>query len=199
MDVRGALFALGHGSKKALGRVLGVARHKPDAEIARNGVDLAKELREIHILVQSPAIGVHVLAEERNILIPGGDKRFGLAHDVLAPAGTLAPADVGDDAVRAEVVAPVHDGEPCLHAAFPLAGETFGNGFGALGIEHATLRAGETVDLQRSLKKLREAPELVRAEAEIDHAVRLFHLLADLLALRHAAAENHDAFRVDAL
>lgn len=64
---------------------------------------------------------------------------------------------------------------------------------------HAALRAGETVDLQRPLKKLREAPELMRAEAEIDHPVRLFHLLADLLALRHAAAENHDAFRVDAL
>ena len=133
-------ITLPEGREKPLGRVLGVARHKPDAEIARNGVDLAKELREIHILVQSPAIGVHVLAKERNILIPGGDERFGLAHDVLAAAGALAPADVGDDAVRAEVVAPVHDGEPGLHAAFPLAGETFGNGFGALGIEHAALR-----------------------------------------------------------
>ena len=199
MDVRGALFALRHGSEKALGRVLGVARHKPDAKIARNGVDLAQELREIDVLVQSPAIGVHVLAEERNILIPGGDERFGLAHDVLAPAGALAPADVGDDAVRAEVVAPVHYGEPRLHAAVPLAGEAFGDGFGALGIEHAALRTGETVDLQRSLKKLREAPELVRAKAEINHAVRLFHLLADLLALRHAAAEDDDAFGVDAL
>ena len=158
MDMGRALFALRHGREEALGRVLGMARHKPDAEIARNGVDFAQKPGEIHVLVQPPAIGVHVLAEERNVLIPGGDEALRLAHDVPAPAGALAPAHIGDDAVRAEVVAPVHNGEPRLYAAVPLAGEAFGDRLGALGVEHAAPGSGEAVDLQRSLKQLRKAP-----------------------------------------
>ena len=199
MDVRGALFALRHRREQTLRCVLGVARHKPDAEIARNGVDLAEERGEIHVLVQPAPVGVYVLSEKRDVLIPGGDESFRLAHDVLTAARPLAPADVGDDAVGAEVVASVHNGEPRLHAAVALAGQTLGDALGAAGVEHAALSAGETVDLHRFLKQLREAPQLVRSEAEIDHAVGFFHLLADLLALRHAAAEDHDPFGVDAL
>ena len=40
------------------------------------------------------------------------------------------------------------------------------------------------------LHQLREAPQLVRAEYEVDHRVRLLYLLCHVLLLHHAAAHG---------
>ena len=157
----------------------------------RKSVYLSYEVREVAALVEVLAVAVDVLAEEGDVLIPGLDEAARLCHDVVKAPGALPAPDVGDDAVGAEVVAAVHDGEPGLDAALPVHGQA---------LRDDALAGRDLKDPasppRRALVELGEAPELVRAEAEVHYAEGVFYLLGHVRLLDHAAADRDDEPRV---
>ena len=187
MDVVGALFALRHRAEELLRRVARVARHKADQKIAGDGVDHADEIGKIHVLFEVLAVGIDVLPQQRDVLIPGGDKLARLGYDVLRQARALAPADIRDDAVSAEVVAAVHDRKPGLDLAVAAHRDALGHGAVVLfGGEDAPVLFHDL------LEQLRKAPQLVRAEYQVDHRIGHLDLLRHVLLLDHAAADRDD-------
>ena len=133
------------------------------------------------------AVGVHVLAQEGDVLIARRNELPCLPDHVLGLAGALPAPDVGHDAVGAEVVAAVHDGEPGLHAAVPPLGDALGHGAVALLGGEDPLFAGHGL-----FQQLREAPELVGPEDQVHDGIGLLDLLGDVGLLHHAAADGDD-------
>ena len=109
-----AFFALGHGLKQLLRRVLGVAGHEADEKLARDVVYHAYEVGEIRFPAEIAAVGVYVLSQQGYVLVAVGYELPRLGHDILRTAGALPAADVGYDAVGAEIIAAVHDRQPRL-------------------------------------------------------------------------------------
>ena len=166
-------------------------RHEAHAADARHFIDHLQKIREIRELVVL-AIGVDILAEQRDFLIAVLHGFLDLAHDVLRQTAALAAAHVRHDAVRAEVVAAVHDRHPGREAArtcdrhivrqFRLA---------ELDIDDvAALR----LDL---LHDACELVDLVGAEHEVDVRRALDERIA--LLLRHAARDAENQLRALAL
>ena len=183
----GALFTLRHRAEELLRRVARVARHKADPEITRDVVDHPDEVGKIDAAIEILAVGVDVLPQQRDVLIPGGDKLARLGYDVLRQTRALAPADIRDDAVGAEVVAAVHDRKPGLDRAVAPHRDALGHGAVVLfGGEDAPVLFHDL------LEQLREAPQLVRAEDQVDHRIGHLDLLRHVLLLDHAAADRDD-------
>ncbi len=192
MYVLGALFALGHGAEELLRGVARMAGHEADQEVAGDVVYGSYEIRKVAAFAQILAVAVDVLAQQGDVLISGLDQGARLGDDVVkAPRALPARGRRGDDAVGAEVVAAVHDAQPGLHAAGAADGQALGHhALARRDLEHSPLPA------QRALIELREAPELVRAEAEVHYAEGFFIFSAMSAALDHAAADRDDEPRV---
>ena len=117
-----------------------------------------------------------------------------LGDDVCEAARALAAAHVGDDAVGAEVVAAVHDAQPGLGPPRAPHGQALGHdALARLDGEDALMRVA------RLLIELGEAPELVRAEDEVDDTEALPQLLGHLGPLGHAAQTATSRFGFFAL
>ena len=164
-----------------------MAGHEADEKVPGDVVDHADQVGKVHVQTQVPAVGVHVLAQKGDLLIPGGHQLLRLGYHVLRPAGPLPPPDVGHHAVGAEVVAAVHDGEPGLHAAVPFIGD-------ALRHHAVVLLGGEDAFMlcHHLQQQLREAPQLMGAKDQIHHRVGLLQFLGHVLLLHHAAADGDD-------
>ena len=186
MEVRHHGGDLCHGADGLLGEVLGVGRGEADA-LDAGLPDGAQQLGEARLPVDVAAIGVYVLPQERDLAHAVGHELLALGHDGLERAALLASADVRDDAVRAEVVAALHDGHPGVKALRASAGKVGGEAAALLAGVH--LDDGAVVG-KRLGEKLGQARE--RRGAEDD--VRRGDVLADLLAvaLRDAAADGND-------
>ena len=102
--------------------------------------------------------------------------------------------DVGDDAVGAEVVAPVHDGYPGLHLVLADHRDALGDGAGLVGGLEDAAPVGE-----QGMEHLGELPQGVGAEHQIHVAVGLADLLGDPGLLGHTAAQTDELVRVAAL
>ena len=194
VEHRGHFFAPGHGLKELLGSVLGVGGHKPDEEVSGDRVYLLQQVGEVHGLVQILAVGIHVLPQQGDVLVAVPDQLLHLPEDVLQLPGALPAPDVGDDAVGAEVVAPVHDGHPGLHLVLAHHRDALGNGAGLVGDLEDASPAGE-----QGVDKLGELPQHVGAEHQVHVAEGLFDLVGHVLLLGHAAAHADDLVRVAAL
>ena len=99
--------------------VLGVRAREADPANSRNRANRVGELRKLPPILWIP-IGVHVLAEELNLLKARCGQRFRFPNDGRHPAAPLPPAGEGDDAEGAEVVATLHDRDVGLDARNPL-------------------------------------------------------------------------------
>ena len=104
-----------HGFDEAVGGVLRVAGHEAEDEIPVQRADAVHELGNIDapVIVRPAVIGIDVLPEEGDVLRAVCNEGFRFVEDGVCRAASLPSADVGNDAVRAEIVAAVHDGEPC--------------------------------------------------------------------------------------
>ena len=88
----GATFSQAdHGVKQPLPRVLGVAGHEADEEVPGDGVHLLQQPGKVHPPVQVLAVGVHVLAQEGDVLVPRRGQLPDLGQDVLRLAAALPP------------------------------------------------------------------------------------------------------------
>ena len=187
MELVGAMGALRHGAEELFRGVLGMAGHEAEDIVPRDGVHHADEIGKVHPRAKVLSVGIHVLAQKGDVLIPGLDQFPGLPYHVLRLSGTLPAPDVGHDAVGAEVVAAVHDGEPGLDGPVPPLGDALGHGAVALLGGEDPLFA-----VHGPLQQLRETPELVGPEDQIHDGIGLFDLLGDVGLLHHAAADGDD-------
>ena len=68
------------GVKQLMTGVLGMGRHEAQAKIARQARDLRHEVGEIHAEAEVLAVGIDVLAEQRDLLIALRDQRAALCR-----------------------------------------------------------------------------------------------------------------------
>ena len=137
------------------------------------------------LLRQVAPVAVDVLAEQGHLDDAVGGEPLDLGDQLLRVAAPLAAARLGDDAVRADAVAPLRDLHPALELALPLGRQV----------------PGEVLELEVSLRgqrvggeELGEAVDLAGAEGDVDEREALEDLV--LHRLRPAAADADDAVRV---
>ena len=88
-------------------------RHIAHALNAIHLVDRADQRPKVCPVSEIKTIRIHILPEERHLLIAFLRESLYLARDILHAAGQLTAAYIRHDAVRAELVAPLHDRDPC--------------------------------------------------------------------------------------
>ena len=126
-----------HGVEELLAGITRMAGHEADEKISRNLGNGGQQVGKIHAAAQILAIGVDVLPKKGDFLRAALDQRPALGENVLRLTAALPPTDVGDDAVGAEIVAPVHDGHPGLQPGIAHLGDALGDGARLLlDIEH---------------------------------------------------------------
>ena len=104
IDVLTHLFQPGHGVDYVVAHVVGVRRQKPYALKLINTIHGRQKVAQVWRPRQVMAVGVHVLAQQRNLFDAPVGQQPGLPHDVFdGPADLSAPA-VGDYAECAELV-----------------------------------------------------------------------------------------------
>ena len=194
MKLLGNLGAGGHGVKELFRGVLGVGGHKPQPEVPGELRNLGQEVGKIHAQPQIFSIGVDVLPQKGDVLDSLFEKSPHLGENILRAAAALPAADIGHDAVRAEVVAPVHDGHPRLRAALAQQGNPLGDGAGGILSGKDPLARGQ--DLAQELGK---APELVGIENAVHMAVARADFFYHVGLPHHAPAEENLLPRVAAL
>ena len=187
VELGGHLLAPGHGLKQLLGGVLGMAGHKANQKISGDGVDPLQQVGKIHVQPQILAVGVDVLAQEGDVLIPLLHQLPHLGEDQLRVTAPLPAPDVGDDAVSAEVVAAVHNGDPGLQLALPGHRQALGDVAGGVG----GLKDPLTL-VQHLAEQLGELPQDVGAKDQIHMPEGLLDLLRHMGLLHGAAAQADD-------
>ena len=91
---------------KLLGKVLGVACHKTQTELAIYARNFFKQLRKTYV-VHAVGIGVYILPEQSQLLISVRNERAGLRNNVFRTPASLPAADIRNYAIAAEVIASV--------------------------------------------------------------------------------------------
>ena len=168
-----------------------MARHEAQPEISRELGKRGHEVRKVDAAVQILAVGVDVLAEDGDVLIAGGNQPFDFFNDFLGPSRALTTAHIGDDAVRTEVVAAVHNGHPRLELRGPDNGDAF------CDIARRIVdRENALASREDRLQQLREAPELVGVKHTVYMVVAVLDLFDHGGLAHHAATEKNFLRRV---
>ena len=175
--------ALGHRRDRVGAQILRVRRREPDPLDAVDRVDRAQQVGELRPVLpgaEIAAVGVDVLAEQRDLDHAVAGELLDLVHDVAHPAADLAAAHRRHDAERARVVAADLDRDPGRVIDL------------AAGRQRRRVRVVLLEDLdERTLgpgpgQQRGRVREVVRAEHDVDVRRPLAHQLAVLL--REAAA-----------
>jgi hypothetical protein len=167
--------------------ILRVAGHEADVIVPRDGAKQVQQVGKIHLLLKALAVAVDVLAQQGDLLVARLHEALELGEDVAGLPALFAATDVGHDAVGTEVVAAVHDGQPCAELALAADGDVLHDD-GALGWLHQH----PLVLLQLLGDELGQGVDAVHAEDEVNVGVALAQLLHDVLLVGHAAAESDD-------
>ena len=157
-----------------------MARREAEPLDAR-GIHGPKDIREPRLAVKVAPVGVHVLPQQRDLLDACFYIGVRLGGDVVQGPRLLAPADVGHDAVGAEIVASHGDGQPCRPVVLAHRGQ--GGGELRSPLDHL---GGTAVLLDGASEKPRQRAQVVSAENHIEMGKRRKQLVA--VALADAAA-----------
>ena len=165
---------------------IGVEVVHADPVEALNAAQLVQQEGKARRAVQVRAVAARVLRDDDQLLDAGLRKAAGLLQDVLHGAAAVAPAQMGDDAEGAEIVAALGD----LDVGIVLRRREHAPGLVCRGIDVAELADG----LAAVQQAVRHGDDVVIA-ACAEHAVDLRHLLQDLvlIALRQAACHEQSA------
>ena len=186
MQVLRNLFALRHGVKQLMRAVLRVRGHEAYDEIAVDIIYLAQKRCKIHLALAVVSVGIDILPEQGYFFISAPDKLARLADYNIAAAAALASADIGNYAVSAEIIAPVHYRQPRFKSAVSVQRQIFrDNAVGIFDIKYTL--AGR----QSAVKQLREFMCGMSAENYIDKRIALLNLFGYPLLLHHASAEDY--------
>ena len=160
--------------------------HEAYDEIAVDIIYLAQKRCKIHLALAVVSVGIDILPEQGYFFISALDKLARLADYNIAAAAALASADIGNYAVSAEIIAPVHYRQPRLEGAVSVQRQIFrDNAVGIFDIKYTL--AGR----QRTVKQLREFMRGMSAENYIDKRIALLNLFGYPLLLHHASAEDY--------
>ena len=193
------MFAVPERFDQIVRQILGVARHKADPLDPFHFVHHAQQLCEIHLLsfrflqvtvaalsVLHLAVGVYVLAQQRDLLAAACRQLLHLRQDVLRTAAPLPAPRIGHDAVSAEVVAAVHDVHEGFKRVFPRCRQPFRDCPSVFPDLHDLL-----VRLPHAVQQFREIRDVVGAEHQIYPGVFLLQRVDHVLLLHHAAADAY--------
>ena len=166
--------------------VLGVACHKPHA------VFPAERSRRIQQFGKSAAacVGVHVLPQQGNVFISAFDKLFYLVKHRVFCTRSLVPARVGDYAVGAKIIAPVHCAYPGAVSAFTQHRHTLAY-HAELGLRFFAYKREPLFRAEHRFNYFRHAVVHIRSENKIHVGVAFVDLLAAVRLLRHTAAKPY--------
>ena len=185
MELGQNMPAAPHGVDQLVGQVLGVAGHEADAGNV-HAVQAAQQFREGGSALQPLAVGIHILSQQHDFLHAAYAQLLRFPEDIVHPAAALPPADIGHDAVGAEVVAAVHNGDVRRILPQPLDGQILGNGVLVLHFHHGP------VAVEGFAKQFRQAVQVGGSEGQIHKAVLLQDLFCHAGLLNHAAAHADD-------
>ena len=139
MDMLAQVILRGNGIDQLTAGILGVAGHKADLVIARNGAQQVQQVGKIHLLFKALAVAVDVLAQEGDFLVSLGHQLLELCQNGGRFTAALPPADIRHDAVGAKVIATVHDGQPGAETGVPPDGKFLDHGVAFLGLFQVAL------------------------------------------------------------
>ena len=182
MDVLAQRRQFGVGLDHVGAHVLGVRAGVADPLDPVDRVDPGEQLGERGpvLAAQIAAVGVDVLAQQRDLAHAVGGQPADLLHELRGGTADLAPARRGHDAVRAHAVAAHADLDPPLVIALPLGRKMPGE---ALELEEAL--GGERVAGQ----ELGQLVDLAGAERDVDEREAREHLVLDRLGPAAADAD----------
>ena len=189
VDMLAQVRLRGDGVDQLMAGILGVAGHKADLVIAGYRTEQIEQVGKIDLFVQPLAVAVDVLPQQGDLLIALRHQLLKLRQNGGGFAAALPPAHIGYDAVGAEIIAAVHNGQPRAEARIAADGHFLDHGVAlrrgfqiALAAAHALCQhSGQTVDA-------------VHAEHQINIRVALTQLFNNVGLLRHTAADaDHQA------
>ena len=102
-------FALCHNLNQLVRKILGMRGHEPNPF---QSIDLfyhRQKLRKGHRVFQSFSIGIHVLTKKHDFHHTVSHQLFDFVDDSLRLPASFSSANIGNDAIAAEVVAAEHD------------------------------------------------------------------------------------------
>ena len=189
IDIVEDLGDIPHRFRDLDGDLLGIAVHQADPLDAFDLRQVPKKLRERLVPIQVGAVEGRLLGHQNQLLDSLGGKYLRLLHQFLLRNAPVAPADRGDDAVCAALVAPFRDLEIAVIAS--RRDDAVRSRPGPLVLvlhEQVPVGAGRSVRGEDLLQDLGD-PAL---GSGADHGVHFRNLLEHfvLVALRHAA--RHD-------
>ena len=164
-----------------------MAGHETDVVVARDGAEQVEQVGEIHLLLEALAVAVDILAQKGDLLISCLHETLELGEDVAGLAALFAAADIRHDAIGAEVVTAIHDGQPGTELALTADGDILHDD-GAL----SRLHEHPLVLLQFLSDELGQRVDAVHAEHEVHIRVALAQLFHHMLLVGHASAQADD-------
>ena len=159
--------------------------HETDA-LDADFVELCKQLRKAQLALHVKTVGIDVLAQQHDLLDAFFLELACLLDDPGGRAGALPAAHIRHDAVRAEVVAAVHDRDVGVIRAAAAHRQILRNA--ALVLLNHLDHAAAVLD--RLQHQLRKAVQVVRTERHVHKRILPENLLAHALLLHHAAADG---------
>ena len=102
--------------------VLRVACHKADLVITGDLAQQVQKIGKVNGVFQPLAVAVDILAQQGDLLVALRHQLPELLQNGGGLTAALPPADIRHNAVGAEVIAPVHDGQPCAEAGIAADG-----------------------------------------------------------------------------
>ena len=179
--------SVSNGVDELIADVLRVRGHKPHAANALHFVHHPEEVGKIRRLMIL-SIGIDILPEERHLGISLRDRAAHLRHDVLRRAAALAPAHIGNNAERTEIITSVHDRHPRRELPAARDGQVLHDRIPDDRIDDGrSLRANLRDDARQLL-------HLARTEHEVDVRCALHEVVP--FFLRHAACDAEDEVRI---
>ena len=179
-----------HDGDQFIRKILGMGCHKTHTVQPVDLRDLPQELGKAAGLVlrQPLPVGIDILSQQHDFPHAVPDQIADLTENFLRLPAVLPSSDIGNNAVRAEVVAAVHDVYAGLKEIFPVCRKFFDHLIGFLqDIHHHALILKDTI------QKLCQLIHVVGSENQINKAEALLQAVHHLLLLHHAAAQadNH--------
>ena len=178
-----------NGVDQLVAGILRVAGHKADLVIAGYSAEQIEQISKVHLFFQALAVAVHVLAQQSDLLVSGFHQPPELRQDIAGLAALFTAPHIRYDAVGAEIVAAIHDGQPGAELTLAPDGDVLHDDR-ALGRlhQHALML------LQLLSNELGQRIDAIHAKDQIDIGIALAQLFYHMFLVGHAAAQaDHQA------
>ena len=185
------MLLCGDGVDQLAAGILGMAGHKADLVITGHGAEQVEQVGKIDLFGQALAVAVDVLAKQGDLFVTFSNQLLELGQDGGRFTAALTPAHVGHDAVGAEIIAAVHDGQPGAEAGIAADGHFLNDSVALLGLFEVALAAADALSQHG-----RQAVDAVHTEHEVYIRVALAQLFHNVGLLGHAAADADDQTRI---